>query len=46
MNEINKTPNPKMLRNCKAMGWEYLGDGIFAKGDVIGYFVERNFVKV
>lgn len=46
MDNINTTPNENMLRNCKAMGWEYLGDGVFAKGDFIGYFVDRNFVKV
>ena len=48
VNVENKTEKPTadQIRNCKSMGWEYIGDGLFIKGDVIGYFVNRNFVKV
>lgn len=39
-------PNANQLRNCASSGWDYLGDGLFAKGDHMGYFTERGFRKV
>lgn len=38
-------PTKDQLENCKSMGWDYLGDGIFAKDDSIGWFEGRHFVK-
>jgi hypothetical protein len=33
-------PTPKQLENTTISGWEYLEDGLFVKGDVMGYFTE------
>lgn len=38
-------PTEKMVQNCASMGWEYLGDGLFGKGDVIGWFTSEGFQK-
>lgn len=39
------TPTEKQIENAIAMGWEYLGDGIFCKEDVMGYYTKTGFVK-
>lgn len=36
-------PTPQQIENTLGMGWEYLGDGIFAKNDELGYFTKRGF---
>jgi hypothetical protein len=42
----NDPPNDKMISQCKAMGYEHLGDGIFQnKHGFWGYFVNRHFQK-
>lgn len=39
-------PTAERIENCALCGWQYLGDGMFCKGDWIGYFSEqRGFVK-
>lgn len=47
MNETqrNNPPTPDQIENSKALGWEYVGDGYFVKGDMMGYFVEKQFFK-
>ena len=36
-------PKSSQIENALSMGWEYLGDGIFAKGEDLGYFTRRGF---
>lgn len=44
--EQNKNePSESQLEKCKALGWEYLGDGIFVKGERMGWFEGRSFQK-
>lgn len=38
-------PTPKQIEICSACEWEYLGDGIFAKGETMGWFTDSGFVK-
>lgn len=38
-------PTPIQIRNCKSLGWEYLGDGLFEKDGMIGWFSDRGFEK-
>tara|TARA_Y100000310_G_C20650554_1_gene799167 strand:+ start:1795 stop:1935 length:141 start_codon:yes stop_codon:yes gene_type:complete len=38
-------PSEEQLHNCELMGWEYIGDGLFAKGEAIGYFTIAGWVK-
>lgn len=38
-------PTQKQIENCAGMGWQYLGDGLFAKGDLLGWFTENGFYK-
>jgi hypothetical protein len=38
-------PTQKQINNCILAGWEYLGDGLFAKDDVLGYFTKEGFKK-
>jgi len=38
-------PNSDQLRNAQSMGWEYLGDGLFSKGDLMGWFYVGGFWK-
>lgn len=33
-------PTEKQIINSGNMGWEYIGDGLFAKGEELGYFIE------
>lgn len=33
-------PTEQMIKNCAAMGWVYCGDGLFEKGDMIGWFTQ------
>ena len=40
-----KPPTPEQIENAALMGFEYIGDGIFIRGDEIGYFTERGFVR-
>lgn len=44
--EKPENPTKDQIRNCASWGWEYLGDGIFAKNDTIGYFTKNGFKKV
>jgi len=39
-------PKPQRIINAESMGWQYLGDGIFAKGDELGYFSRTGFRRV
>lgn len=38
-------PTQKQIINCELTGWEYLGDGLFAKDDILGYFTDKGFVR-
>lgn len=38
-------PTPKQIQNCASMGWTYLGDGLFERSGVLGYFTETGFTK-
>jgi hypothetical protein len=40
------TPTDKQIQNCELMGWEYLGEGLFCRGDEMGYFTAEGFEKV
>lgn len=40
-----KKPTKEQLENCALMNWTYIGDGLFTKGDFIGYFTDSGFVK-
>jgi len=43
--QVKGEPTPEQLERCKAVGWEYLGDGFFVKNEVMGWYEGRNFVK-
>ena len=43
---VNESPTKAMIENCELMGWAYLGDGLFERDGALGYFINRNFVKV
>lgn len=36
-------PNEKQISNCKRWGWEYIGDGLFVKNELIGFFTENGW---
>jgi len=38
-------PTVKQLGLCAMMGWEYIGDGLFTRGDLVGYFTAEGFKK-
>jgi len=38
-------PTAQRINNCALCGWEYLGDGVFAKGELLGWFTTRGFKK-
>jgi len=38
-------PTAKKIQCCAEMGWDYLGDGLFTNGDLIGWFTEKGFHK-
>ena len=38
-------PSPFRIDNCERWGWEYLGDGLFSKGDLVGWFTDNGFKK-
>ena len=38
-------PSDQQIECCALMGWEYLGDGIFARGGQLGWFESSGFVK-
>lgn len=39
-------PTETQLENCLSFGWVYLNDGIFSRGESIGYFTkDRGFQK-
>jgi hypothetical protein len=44
MNKIS-TPTQLQIDNCALFGWEYLDDGLFSKGDLLGYFTPMGFIK-
>lgn len=37
-------PTQQQLERCELMGWEYLGDGLFSKGEKIGLFTESEWI--
>lgn len=39
------SPTNDQIENCAGMGWVYKGDCIFEKGNMIGWFEGRYFVK-
>lgn len=43
---MSTEPTETQLTNCLLMGWMHAGDGFFTKGDYIGWFEQRNFIKV
>jgi len=38
-------PTDVQRERASLMGWSYLGDGLFGRGDFIGWFEGRFFVK-
>lgn len=38
-----KDPSEKQIENCESAGWEYLGNGLFAKGELIGWFTDNGW---
>ncbi len=45
MNEEVLMPTDTQINNALCFGWEYLGDGLFSKGDDVGYFTMKGFKK-
>ncbi len=39
-------PTNEQIESCINWGWEYLQDGIFLKGDIVGYYTVGGFEKV
>lgn len=39
-------PSDEQIESCVSWGWEYLEDGIFLKGDIVGYYTLDGFEKV
>ncbi len=37
-------PTPQQMERCELMGWEYLGDGIFARGNHLGSFIDNHWI--
>jgi hypothetical protein len=40
-----KLPTPIQLENSALMDWNYLGDGIFERDGVMGFFTDDGFKK-
>lgn len=39
-------PTKKQLDQCALLGWEYIGDGLFVREPLIGWFDEhKGFIK-
>lgn len=38
-------PTQLQIRNAYFMGWVYLGDGLFTRDELLGYFTETGFIK-
>lgn len=38
-------PTHKQLECCDLWGWKYIGDGLFGRGELIGYFTDKGFIK-
>lgn len=38
-------PTPKQIEIAELMGFEYIGDGWFVKGEFFGWFTEKGFHK-
>ena len=38
-------PTQEQIKNCAWLGWHYTGGGYFIRGDEIGWFEDRNFIK-
>lgn len=38
-------PTQDQIKNCKVSGWHYDGDGLFTRGDDIGWFEGRQFKR-
>lgn len=36
-------PSERQLQRCELLGWTYLGDGLFAKADRLGWFEDGHF---
>ena len=45
MSEGKNEATPEQIERCKLMGWEYIGDGFFERGEQMGWFDGRSFVK-
>jgi len=46
MSTVITNPTAKQLERCALCGWEYLGDGLFAKDDSLGWFTTKGFMKL
>jgi hypothetical protein len=46
MSTVITNPTVKQLERCALCGWEYLGDGLFAKDDILGWFTAKGFIKL
>ena len=42
---MNNSPTDKQINNSELMGWTYEGEGIFFRGEQIGYFTVSGFRK-
>lgn len=43
---IQAEPTDRQIERCKLMGWDYMGDGLFECGSLMGYFTETGkFIK-
>ena len=45
MNLTPLEPTSDQLQNCVSWGWEYIGDGLFMKDDLMGYFTKYGFKR-
>ncbi len=37
-------PTAPQIEKCELMGWQYLGDGLFARGDQLGSFIDNIWI--
>lgn len=37
-------PTPIRIKNAASMGWEYLGDGLFSRGEQLGGWTDEKWV--
>jgi len=39
------TPSNQQIERCAMMNWEYMGMGLFSRGEQMGWFTDKGFFK-